>query len=72
MKKWRKRGPKIVLMEDRNEYGDGGDWDETSPGRGDVGIGMCGDENWLGGVGVVVVGCSSEADAVEDAFDTFF
>lgn len=40
--------------------------------RGDVGIGVRGDWDWVHGVAVVIVGRLPEADAVESAVDIVF
>lgn len=62
----RKRG-RIVLTGNMNRFRDGRDRNEVKPREGDVGIVVCGDENWVDGVVVVIAGCPSEADAAENA-----
>lgn len=62
----RKEG-RILLTKDVNKSEDGEDGDEAEPGEGIVGIGVCGDRNWGGGVVVVTAGCSSETDAAKGA-----
>lgn len=57
------------MTEQMNGSEDGRDGDETEPERGDVGIGVCGDKDWFGGVNVVIAGCVSKPDAVEGVVD---
>lgn len=60
------------MKEDVNGLKDERDRVEAKPGGGSVKIRPCGDEDWVGGVVVVVVVCSCERDAVEGAADTVF
>lgn len=69
MEKWRRRGGRIVLAQDANGSEDEADESKAEPGRGDVEIGVCRDEDWAGVVGSVIAGCSSETNAVEGAVD---
>lgn len=45
--------------------------DEAKAGEWDVSIEVCRGEEWVVGVVAVIVGCSSQEDAVEGAVDTF-
>lgn len=65
------KGGQIVLKDNMNGPRDGGDKDEIEPDSGDVGIGVFGDKDWVRGVAVIIDGCPSKADAVEDAVDAF-
>lgn len=49
--------------------GDGGDRDEAESQGEDVGIGLCGEEDWPRRVFVIIVGCPFETNAVERAAD---
>lgn len=59
------------MTEDVIGVEDGGDGDEAELGRGELGIGVCRDENWVGYVLAVIFGCPFEADAAEGAADIF-
>lgn len=43
--------------------------DEAEPGRGDVGIGVCGYENWDSDAVLIIFGCSSKADAAKSVVE---
>lgn len=55
----------IVLTEDVNGSKNGEERDETGVRREGVGIGMCGDGDWVLGVVAVIVGRPSEAHVLE-------
>lgn len=60
----------MVSTEDMNGLEDGGDRNKAKPGRLEVRIGVRVYEDCLGGVVVVIGGCSPEADAVQRAVET--
>lgn len=67
--KWCKRRAGIVLTEDMNGSEKGGHREKAEPEKGDVGIGVVGDGDWVSKMVKVIVGCLSEATAAESAFD---
>lgn len=67
VEKWRESGERIVLTEGVNGSENGEDGNETKLGEGGVRIGVCRDENCVGGGVVVIVGCPPEAGVVECA-----
>lgn len=69
---WREKRAEIVVTEHVNGSQDGGDGDEAESEEEDVGIVVFGDGNWVCSVVVVILGCSSEANAVESAVDIVF
>lgn len=69
METWRRREAAIALTADTDGSRDGGRRDQVEPGGEDVGIGECGDEDWVRGVFVVIVCCPYENGGAEDADD---
>lgn len=67
METLRERKGAIVSTEDVNQSETGEYEDEAEPRRREVRIGLCGVGNRFSGVAVVVVGCPSDAYAVEGA-----
>lgn len=72
METWRKRADRIVLTEDMKGSKDDEDGDDADPEKEDVEIGVSGDGHWIGGMVEFIVGCQSEADAVDDAVNKVF
>lgn len=67
---WRETGGKIILKKKMNGSVLGGHVGEAKPEARDVGVRDCADRGCTCGVPVVIVGCLSEADAVEGVVDS--